>query len=237
MTALEGTLHDMSVVNLIQVFTISKRDGILVLMMAGVKGVLFLEDGQIIHAAIMLTLTNEVLSQGDSAFYAMLRWHEARFWFSGTPVLAHPARTVTADSSYLLMEGLRRLDQEATARTTIAIDSQVRQSVGGAPETVVETVNDIARQVLLRLGPAERRVTDLAQETGLGELLTLMTVAELIDAGLLERTVPRPALDDFDGFAGFAGFEDFVGFDLADLAHLPDLSQAAFSPSRTSNAA
>jgi len=223
MTALEGTLRDMSVVNLIQVFTISKRDGILVLMMAGVKGVLFLADGQIIHAAIMLTLTNEVLAQGDDAFYAMLRWHEARFWFSGTPEVTQPARTITADSSYLLLEGLRRLDQEASAHAAIAIESRVRRPAGDTLERAAATVNNIARQVLLRVGPADRRVDDLAQETGLGALLTLMTVAELIDAGLLERVVAPPEQPDtldFDSFEGFAGFADFVGFDLADLAQI-----------------
>ena len=226
MTALEGTLRDMSVVNLIQVFTISKRNGVLVLMMDGVKGVLFLADGQIIHAAIMLTLTNEVLAQGDDAFYAMLRWHEARFWFSGTPDSAQPIRTITTDSSYLLMEGLRRLDQEANAHAAIAIESQVRRSPGDTPERAAETVNDIARQVLLRVGPADRRVDDLAQETGLGELLTLMTVAELIDAGLLERALPQSnysGANGFDSFEGFEGFEelaDIVGFNFADLAQL-----------------
>ncbi len=225
MTALEGTLRDMSVVNLIQVFTISKRDGVLVLMMAGVKGVLFLADGQIIHAAIMLTLTNEVLAQGDTAFYAMLRWHEARFWFSGTPAAIPPVRTITADSSYLLLEGLRRLDQEAQAHAAIAIESLVRRPAGATLEQAAATVNDIARQVLLRVGPADRRVDDLAQETGLGALLTLMTVAELMDAGLLERAVAPPVPPDvpgFDSFAGFAGFADFVGFDLADLAQMSD---------------
>ncbi len=230
MTALEGTLRDMSVVNLIQVFTISKRDGILVLMMAGVKGVLFLADGQIIHAAIMLTLTNEVLAQGDEAFYAMLRWHEARFWFSGTPVAAQPARTITTDSSYLLLEGLRRLDQEASAHAAIAIESRVRRPAGDTLERAGATVNDIARQVLLRVGLADRRVDDLAQETGLGALLTLMTVAELIDAGLLERAVAqpfRPDSTDFATFEGFAGFADIVGFNFSDLAQLPDSRPSA----------
>jgi hypothetical protein len=201
----------MSVVNLIQLFTISKRNGMLVLMMTGLKGVLTLDRGQIVHAAIMLSLSGEVLRQGDEAFYDILRWRDARFWFNGeveTPT--SPSRTVSADSSELLFEGLRRLDEET--ETSVGLDSWVRLARGvSLIGEHAPAVNDIARQVLLLVSDNVRRVGWLAAESGLGDLLTLMTVVELLDAGLLELSNPpgmpgMPYPANFDGYdAGLPG--------------------------------
>ncbi|HUS15523.1 MAG TPA: DUF4388 domain-containing protein [Chloroflexia bacterium] len=191
MTALEGTLNDMSMVNLVQVLTISKKSGILALLNDSVKGTLFVERGQVVYAAILLTLTNEVLLQGDEAFYTAMHWPAARFRFTPkAPTLPEYPASMTTDIRVLIMEGLRRLDEAGRPSTTVGVDSWVRLGPGWAPH---REHHDLTGHILLLVRRNIRRVSELAEQSGLGKLLTLMTVADLVDHGLLCLEPPPPA--------------------------------------------
>jgi DNA-binding response OmpR family regulator len=66
-------------------------------------GVIWFENGRVRHCVV-----GEL--EGEEAFYRMLRWLEGPF------VIAHgqttPSRTIEMDEMQLMMEGLRRLDEE-----------------------------------------------------------------------------------------------------------------------------
>ena len=194
MPALQGMLSETSMIHLIQILTVGKRTGLLTVANDGVKGMLFLQRGQIVDAVILLTVTDEALLEGAEAFYNLLRWRDARFWFSPKTGEARGFHhTLAIGTTQLIMEGLRRLDEDREApRPALAVDSWVRAVPGAAEAGTIEiALNELAGRILSLVGPDSRQVGDLAAASGLGQLLTLMLVAELADAGLLQ-VVPAP---------------------------------------------
>jgi hypothetical protein len=192
MTALAGTLSDMSMVNLLQVFTVSKKTGILRLLDGDLRGGLYALAGRIVHAEVLDGDTDKVLISGEEAFYTIMRWASARFWF--TPATeAQPGYplTITSGNDHLIMEGLRRLDEEERARSLISVESWVGidQSPAGGVNEIRITGHSWPVLALVCRGVA--RVGDLAEQSGLGELRTLVIVAELVHAGLLHVVSPQ----------------------------------------------
>jgi hypothetical protein len=62
-----------------------------------------MDEGTISHAEI-----DDL--KGEAAFYKMIRWTEGEFAIEHG--VANKTRTIEADPMYLLMEGLRLLDEE-----------------------------------------------------------------------------------------------------------------------------
>ncbi|HMA37484.1 MAG TPA: DUF4388 domain-containing protein, partial [Chloroflexia bacterium] len=197
MTALKGTLNDMSMVHVVQVLTISKKSGTLVLINDGIKGVVFLQHGEIVDAGIMLTLTGEVLMEGEEAFYHVMRWARARFWFYPKPIsLPDYARTITTDNGHLIMEGLRQIDEEESTDQAVGDDSWVSLDplfpANGDPG---RAVNELGWHLLTLIRQGVQQVGQLAEQSGLGKLLTLMTLTDMVDVGLLRIDPCAPPSD------------------------------------------
>ena len=193
MTALAGTLSDMSMVNLLQVFTVSKKTGILRLLDGDLRGGLYAVAGRVVHAEVRDGATDKVLISGEEAFYTIMRWPNARFWFTpATEAQPNYPPTITSGNDHLIMEGLRRLDEEEQAASLISIESWV-----GIDHTPAGGVNEIridrhSWPVLALVCRGVARVGDLAEQSGLGELRTLVIVAELVHSGLLHVVSPQP---------------------------------------------
>jgi hypothetical protein len=200
MTALEGSLSDLSMVNLIQIFTVTRKTGVLRLTDTRLEGALFVQDGRIVNALVQERLTSQTIMAGEEAFYATMRWPDARFQFSQRERdgLPYP-QTITATNDHLIMEGLRRMDEadhaaEDTAGALIGVDSRVRVEMdrplnAGADIRLTER----SWRVLTLVSRGVSRVGDLAEQSSLGELRTLVTVAEMLEAGLLSLEPPAPA--------------------------------------------
>jgi len=100
--ALQGSLADISLPDVIQLVSVSGKTGVFTLSSEGVDGKIFLKDGQIADA------TAGKLS-GDLAVYEMASWRKGQFIFTAN---IEPARvTVTKSNTNLMMEAARRLDE------------------------------------------------------------------------------------------------------------------------------
>ncbi|MCX6070201.1 MAG: DUF4388 domain-containing protein [Chloroflexi bacterium] len=104
--ALQGSLQDMSVADLIQHNCQEGRTVRIDLRLGadGPAAVLFLDQGQIVHAE----------SQGESGeevVYKVLAWGDGSF--SVEPGQTTPERTVQRSYAGLLLEGIRRIDEAA----------------------------------------------------------------------------------------------------------------------------
>ncbi|MCY3023733.1 MAG: DUF4388 domain-containing protein [Planctomycetota bacterium] len=103
-----GKLSMISLVDLVQTLSQSRRTGALVLNYYGEQGRLGFRNGT-------LTAAKTAEALGDEAFFKMLTWPDADFCFEPTPPAEGDPGTVQSDTMGLLMEGLRRMD-EAAAR-------------------------------------------------------------------------------------------------------------------------
>jgi CRP-like cAMP-binding protein len=103
-----GRLTMISLVDLTQTLNVSRRTGTLTLRRAGEEARVGFLDGRIVSAVGRD-------ADGEEAFYQMMAWPEGDFSFD--PELPEPRGAVYAEPLALLMEGLRRLDENRRAVT------------------------------------------------------------------------------------------------------------------------
>ena len=101
-----GTLQDMSATDIIQTLTIGEKDVEVHFTHQNQKGVIFIRQGEIIHAK-----TERM--EGQEAFYRLMAWEDGEFEI--TTSSSFPARTIHDSAMSLLMEWARLAD-EASVR-------------------------------------------------------------------------------------------------------------------------
>lgn len=101
---IQGNVKTFSIPEIIQTLALNRRTGTLAIMDKHAKAEVHFQTGSITEVAL------ENL-EGEEALYRLLKWEEGQFQFQ--PAEAVPtARKITKDTMQLLMEGLRRLDEE-----------------------------------------------------------------------------------------------------------------------------
>lgn len=103
--AMQGSLHDMSVADIIQVNCQDKKTARATIQNGQKKAVLFFYDGNVVHAQ----LDN---LQGEEVIYQILSWDEGDF--SIDLGIDLPETTIKRNWSGLLLEGAKRLDELAS---------------------------------------------------------------------------------------------------------------------------
>ncbi len=101
-----GTIEEVPLVDLLQLFTTSKKSGVLVLRRDDDVGRIFLKRGTISHASI-----NENADVGPlKAVYRLLTWEHGTFELD-PPDDREFAEELNVSTEAILMEGLRQLDE------------------------------------------------------------------------------------------------------------------------------
>ncbi len=112
--------------DLIQIYTISMADGALTIRRGTQLGTIWFDRGAMVHAAC-----GELT--GVEAVYRLLQWHDGQFAFDKSGQA--PLRSIAASWQEVLMEGCRRLDEqaleEAPADAFGELFSQLEQNVRG----------------------------------------------------------------------------------------------------------
>jgi hypothetical protein len=117
-TTVSGNLRDMSLTSIVQIICTDMKSAKLVLrqpnsMPGGEEreGVIFFENGQIVHAAVGSL-------RGTEAVYELLDWDEGFFQVESNVVAPH--QTITVPWTHLLLEGTSRLDEQGQERATLS---------------------------------------------------------------------------------------------------------------------
>lgn len=129
--ALVGNLKDLKLPNLVQLNCMEKNIAKLMIEAREGKGVLYFEDGNIVHAVYRD-------KQGDEAVYAMLAVKEGLFRIENG--VRTKSQSVKTPWSNLLMEGLRVLDEEK--------------------DTEAGKLNDFLQEILAIKGVMEAEICD-----------------------------------------------------------------------------
>jgi predicted regulator of Ras-like GTPase activity (Roadblock/LC7/MglB family) len=99
----------MAVADLIQHQCADQKPAQISIQNAGQSALLFFKSGQLVHAQ----LGN---NEGEEVVFTILRWDEGTF--AVEPAVEPPKMTITRSWSGLLMEGAKRLDEEANESAT-----------------------------------------------------------------------------------------------------------------------
>lgn len=103
--AITGNTSDLSLSSLAQVICLEKRKAVITLNHRGQEGKIYFENGNAAHASVGSKI-------GEEAFYQLVGWLDADFLMSDFTNL--PQITIHAPLSHLLMEAMRRIDENQT---------------------------------------------------------------------------------------------------------------------------
>ena len=99
---LEGSLKDLSLVNLIQLNCQEMNEVKINLEYLGKEGIIFCSGGNMVHAA-----TGPLT--GEKAVYELLRWNEGTFHLQNG--VMPPERSIDRNWNIILLEGMQRIDE------------------------------------------------------------------------------------------------------------------------------
>jgi two-component system chemotaxis response regulator CheY len=108
LSAMRGQLDQITLSSVLVVLEMERKNGILLLEHGRETGRLFLRKGRIIRAAI-----DEPASSGAAAVYQMVSWGQGSFDFLVGDIGG--VDEIQASTTFLLMEGARRLDEAKAA--------------------------------------------------------------------------------------------------------------------------
>src|SRR6202022_4784473 len=104
--AIKGSLKEASLPDLLQILSMGKKRGCLVLSFPDSFGSIYFDSGRICHAAIV----NRPLDT-ENAVYTLFTWTSGTFNFEPGVGPKKGAERVSVDPQSLLLEGARRVDE------------------------------------------------------------------------------------------------------------------------------
>jgi hypothetical protein len=193
--ALEGTLHDMSLSDLIQIFQMGSKSGVLSLVSTTELGVIYVAGGRLVDAAVIRCPDRAVLAVHDDAVIRILLWDEpASFVFRhDLATLQRPAR-IANEGEWLVIESMRRRDDPARMLPYHKLGPETFLQLTPLPTGGCGVSLDINQWRVLSQISNQHNLGTIAQDTGMPYEQALRTVAELIALGVIEIAAPaRPA--------------------------------------------
>src|SRR4051812_25842267 len=108
--ALEGSLHDLSLIDLIQLFRSGLKTGALWLIGDAEQGVVYVRAGWLIDAELLHSPTRQLIATGDAAMLRLLQWEDATFRFQPDSKVSRRPVRILHDQEWLLREARRWRD-------------------------------------------------------------------------------------------------------------------------------
>jgi hypothetical protein len=192
--ALEGTLQDMSMSDLFQVFRLGPKSGVLLLEHNDERGVIYVDRGQLIDAFVVRGPERTVVVTSDEAVLYILDWDDASFVFRHDLSVAGRPVQIQHDSEWLVMESMRRRTDpfRALPYHQITLDTQLQLSP--LPTNAESNVSlDVDQWRILSHAANNQNLRTICDITGIDHDKARRIVAELLSIGLVEVVTPAPA--------------------------------------------
>lgn len=197
--ALEGTLRDMSLSDLFQVFRMGPKTGTLRLACADLRAIVYIAAGELIDAAMVRLPDRRVIAAHDEAVIQMLLWDDAMFVFRHDPSVLHRPVRICHDAEHLVLESIKRRDdlRSMLPYHHITPDTclQLSPLTSGRESSVSLSMQQwrILSQV-----PHHSSVRAISKATGMPSDQVIRLVLELMAIGMVEiAPAPRPVKQPF----------------------------------------
>ncbi len=194
-----GNLAEVDIANVIELARQSGEPGRLIIRGADGEAVIFVEDGEVVHAELGSR-------KGEEVIHEILAWGSGEFELQlGIPA---PERTITTGWSALLLDGLRRIDESAALAGELEMPDilQPQQDEGGGKK-MAKKRSEVLAEILdsLLAGSADINGAIIVSHDGLvlasnlphdaDEARLGATAAALL--GLSKRSTPTLGRGDF----------------------------------------
>ncbi|MEO1170853.1 MAG: DUF4388 domain-containing protein [Myxococcota bacterium] len=183
--AVQGSLEQISMVDLLQVFAMNRRSGCIRLRGGpqNSRAEVFVADGRIDDAVIGN-------ARGEKALYRLLAWEDGTFEF--VPGVSSATSTISAATDSLLMEGMRQGDELSRIRGSApALEAEIKRLV--PPEEVPEGLHPVTAEIFDLL-QFYSRVGDLIDRAKATDLEVVLALQSLLSNELIR--VVEPAADE-----------------------------------------
>ena len=183
-TRFEGTLADMTVVDLIQTVEIGRKTGVLRFEHPdGQQGAIYLRNGQVIDAELGRL-------QGEAAVYRLLTWSDGRFEVEFRPI--HRKQVIEMSPQALLLEGMRRVDEWGRLNEQLpSMDAvfevdyrELAERLAGLPDEV---------NSVLKLFDGRRTLLQVLDHSEYDDLEALNIISKLYFEGLIFDATQVPS--------------------------------------------
>ncbi len=191
--ALEGTLQDMSMSDLFQVFRLGPKSGVLLLDKEQDRGVIFVDRGRPIDAFVVRGSERKVLATGDEAVLCVLDWDDANFVFRHDLSVAGRPVQIEHDGEWLVMESMRRRADPLRALPYHKLNLDTRLQLSPLPSNAESSVSlDVDQWRILSHAANNQDLRTICAATGIDPDKALRIVAELLSIGLVEVPATPP---------------------------------------------
>ncbi len=165
--AIEGDLKDISLIGVMQLACLERRKAGLFVSRRGEEGAIFFDTGEIVHAHVGHL-------SGEEAIYQLLTWTDGRFRMSEQ--VAIPQKSIIKNWNHLLIEGMKRIDEQARERTAM------RQQAAALSQVDAKQDYDLESDLILLLSNLEQTITRaLEKKTPRPRALIVQTLAEMVN--------------------------------------------------------
>ncbi|MEM8536138.1 MAG: DUF4388 domain-containing protein [Chloroflexota bacterium] len=189
--ALVGSLQDMALTDLFQVFSGSSKTGILRLVSGSEHGVIYFAKGTLCDAILVQRENRQILATGETAVIHMLQWTDGQFTFwHDLRSLNRPIKIVH-NASWLIQESIRQRNKplQAPSYQTVTIESQLELVT--LPEDAQHRVElTVDQWRVLSKVITSSRVQDVIEQTELSVTEVIQSVTELLALGLVAIKTP-----------------------------------------------
>lgn len=177
----QGSLKELHLPDVIQLVSVSSKTGAFHLQKDNDEGIIFLEQGKIVHAVLGST-------EGDEAVYAMATWTEGTFRF--VPDEISTRHTITKNNTNLLMEAARRLDEwKVLSKKIPSLDMVPRFEV---PQGKQGKINlNTQEWLIMSKVNGVSSIAEIAVSSGLSPFDVAKMLYGLITMGLVKLEPPK----------------------------------------------
>jgi CheY-like chemotaxis protein len=182
-SGVEGNLQEVSLVDLLQIFSLNRRTGILTLSHGDEEGTVYLNNGEVVS-----TVHGEI--NGEKALYRILRWKDGTFHY--LPDQFTISRNISRPIDALLMEGMRQLDEWDSLQAKMPPGSSVLK-MNKNQEELPRDLRPVTEEVLLLL-EFYSSVDDIIEKSKHTDYEVCKSILGLIQKGILSGIEERRAV-------------------------------------------
>lgn len=175
-----GSIGEVPLPDLLQLFSASKKTGVLAVSTGHNHGRIFMKDGRVIHA----TIGSGKKVPAKKAFYRILTWEQGTFEMEPAEEPVDAEDPIEMSTEGLLMEAMRQIDELKRLGDDLpSLDAAVRIATPLEP-----SLRDLSPEELdvLQLVHNANRVEDILNESKASDLETAEVLVKLVSRGYVQ---------------------------------------------------
>jgi CheY-like chemotaxis protein len=176
-TEVEGDLKQISLPDLLQIFSLNRKDGVLALSHDKQKGYVHLLEGQVVSARLGRIVA-------EKAFFRMLLWDYGKFRF--TPGNPQTEKHIDTATDQLLLEGMRQNDEMLAQMATFPASDKLLE-LAVPTEHLPKGLRPGTLEII-ELLDGETHVSHIVDNSSRSDYEVLQVLRALLEKGLLKES-------------------------------------------------